>query len=77
MRKGEHMTAEQKAKCGEAVSAAHAVRRQALGHDAGECRHMRCENCRIGYHLQCDGGSCRCVCALTLDEKWQRGKYAK
>jgi uncharacterized protein (DUF736 family) len=31
-----------------------------------------CAACRSGNHLACDGGECRCVCALELDEKLPR-----
>lgn len=29
---------------------------------------MLCEACRDDDHLICDGGGCRCVCTLELDE---------
>ena len=31
-----------------------------------------CAACRSGNHLACDGGECRCVCALELDVKLPR-----
>lgn len=34
----------------------------------GEEDSILCEACRNEDHLICDGGECRCVCALELDE---------
>jgi hypothetical protein len=39
-----------------------------------EDEEVLCGACRAGDCLLCDGGSCRCVCALELDEprrKWR------
>lgn len=35
---------------------------------------MLCEACRDDDHLICDGGRCRCVCTLELDEphRWRK-----
>jgi len=35
-----------------------------------------CPACKIGNCLACDGGGCRCVCALELDQKAPRRRVA-
>jgi hypothetical protein len=48
-------------------------RRGSRPHMSEELR-MLCEACRDDDHLICDGGRCRCVCTLELDEphRWRK-----